>query len=603
MIIAAQQAAKKFEAFSDPDWDQLVGTTQPTTSTVTSLAQITNNVNVVSNINNLLWEIPQGVSGGTHAYFQAHQTQFKKTVLFSHGGYDYIAANRCSSITTLQDKYLDGSNNGGAFGNGSMSLSQFDLKSESDGLWPGDGISPGGFQAATGLGHASVIEYSRITGPTFLSFGGWPAAAGNIPITTVGPAGTTGEPPTTAQMQNVVQASPGAVYAAGQLVCGTTGIFSLYQVSVGGTCGSDIASWPANGPYLYQNTFTLSNVFADGPDTLQLCPIGSLFHCDAIQSGRAQCIDIRYNRITGYPNSSGFFQSSAQAYDAYNSVSTSAGSPVVTGTSFQPSLAGQWCFITGVAGYFIVSAVLSSTQLQMSTAIPTTVSGATLTIGAPTGSIRVQHCHIQPSGGCRWLYVDSLYQDPYYLNNVMGGRYMRNPTGPVWMPFVGNTLGPAPTPYNGRPEFVTITDNVFYDTAPYSSTNPFLGSLVLAPSFTLPISATNFPPVDAADVYGKIGSGAMNGSGAACAGGDWAVWVPDEATRQAGIKAQYQSDGITPIFSVFEQRFQYGIFPGACNAENWIVFARNRDQRGNTLYPTQRYSCAGFDSHGYYIGV
>lgn len=197
----------------------------------------------------------------------------------------------------------------------------------------------------------------------------------------------------------------------------------------------------------------------------------------------------------------------------------------------------------------------------------------------PTGPVRIVGCDLRAASynglAGQWIYVNTNQPDPNYTGANAGvyvGRWLR--TAGVWS---ANSA-----PWLGRPEGVSITGTLFRNRE---------GDNV-SPQF----SASRQP------VYGGQRTLAANGSGSTAQAGDHPVYVRTEADRQAGITRQWSAPGVIDT-AVLEARYQYGIFPGACDARSWIVWADNIDQTGAVIYPRLRYSVPGFDSQGYYTGI
>jgi hypothetical protein len=592
VIATARRGASPWrpENLQPAEWDARVGPTQSQTISYTSANQpaVSNspnniinlsrsNLNVVGLTFNGFMQINHSVVQSGYQMAYGHDTRNSQTAAF-----------RTLFNVPLGSMYATEPNNGGIV-NGPVSLVQSDVQTQLDGIWPGDGCY---------YGLPSIIENVRVQGSVAIMFYGYCLQPGNIPATTIGDAGTL-DPvnPTVAQClaASAVTPTAGAVYSAGQTMVTSIGGFQyMFQVSTGGTCSGTTSGWPTT-PFFQLASNSTAQPYADGPNTLKVICVGPFLHADGVQIARAGAIEVRHSKITGTTNSCMLIQSSAASYDTanafglgagYNSytVSTTASSTTVTGTGqvFSSGMVGQNYFIVGL-GYVVVALVQSTTQMTITQPAASTVSVAAMYVPNPTGPVRVIGNDL--TGLNQYLFINTNTVDPVYGNGVYAGRYVRSNTG-VWSAYT--------SPWLSRPEMCTVTDNLFRDkignngiptgNVPwFGGTSPSGG---VATSPVLACAATTI--ANGATTYSAIK-------------GDYAVYVPDEATRQAGITAQ--GTDLSPTFSAYEQRFQYGIFPNACDARSWIVWARNRDQRGATLFPIQRASAnPGFDANGYYTG-
>lgn len=506
------------------DWDAAVGNHQPTTRTITMAADLPGNgiaPDTVIELNNVLW---QSDVGRLQAIFYIDNSTIDHHIAVNRVG-SYVQMRNCTVDVPLTNMGMyKGApvTNGGILETASVSMYRVDVKTRIDGIWPGDGSSPG-------VGNPSVIDLCRFNGPGFTPYDGYPLAPGNIPATVKGVAGTTGALCTDAQFAAAkrLPATGGATYAAGDLVA--TGNNLLYQVSTGGTCSLGPVSgqsfwsyWPggslggaaARFKDLPSNDTT--QPFSDGPDTLRLVFIGFYMHSDGLQIIRTGHIDVRRTKISGFPNSCMLIQSAGRSYDNSDN---------------------------------------------------------------PTGPVRIVGCDLQ-AAACngqpgQWLYVNTNQPDPNYTganSGVYVGRWLRSSSG-VWSAYS--------QPWLSRPEYISITGNLFRNREGNNT----------APQFNYNIQT----------VYGGSRTNLANGSGSTTVG-DHPVYVRSEADRQAGITRQWSAPGVIDT-AVLEARYQYGIFPGACDARSWIVFADNVDQTGAIIYPKVRFSVPGFDSQGYYIGA
>lgn len=199
-----------------------------------------------------------------------------------------------------------------------------------------------------------------------------------------------------------------------------------------------------------------------------------------------------------------------------------------------------------------------------------------------------QNYFLSPDESTYTIYVNSNQGIAAYGGSVMTGGY-------TWA--TGNVWTPTSSLSGSRPWFVTFTNNYFG-----RASNP-------NPSYSKVIS-----------------SGSVLG--------DVAIFVPDEATRDAGIAAQfgvsvataqamklpnYNWTSGTPAVdqSILTNRLQTfqnviaingtdsGGHQGKCDARTWIVWSNNRTAGDSSLiHPGAQWAGkSGFDINGYYTGV
>jgi hypothetical protein len=388
-----------------------------------------------------------------------------------------------------------------------------------------DGIWPGD-GLVTGV--ASRIESTWVSGPSSQSYYGYPLASNNIPVTVVGSAGTTGAYMSITQFNSVLTVAASTVYTAGQFISTVGG--NLYQVSTGGTTGSGFISGSTTLYWWQAWTGGQSST-----SSTRFCDLSSSDTSQPFSDG-PDALKLVY--IGPYMHDDGMQIPRAGTIDIYN------------------------CRIDNMNN--------SDIFIQSSGA---SYENNTSTYPQPAGPVRIVGCDLGYAG--RWIYANCLGTDSVYNTGIYAGWWQRS-TGGAWSAYA--------SPWLGRPNYITITDNLFRDSA---------GGVM--PSYS---GATNtVEPLE----MSSGGHTTYNGSSANLAQ-DYAVFVADENTRNTGIATQTNSDGSINS-TVLEQRFQYGVFPGACDARSWIVWARNRDQRGAEIIPYLRGGQTGYDSKGYYTGI
>jgi hypothetical protein len=445
-------------------------------------------------------------------------------------GTDRFLALSHSTLNGVLTNYPAGAENGSIFGGSGMAFSYNNVYSEVDGLWPGDGLPPGS-------GNPSIVEYCYIHGPgTFETWYGLPLAANNIPATVIGLEGTTQSNMTDEQMESVVTITASTYYEAGAFVFTGAGI---YEVSTPGTCSSGNVT--QNGVTALWYEF-----WPGGSHGTSNTPFFLLNSSDTSQPFADGPDTLKLVYIGTYQHDDGIQMGRTE--------------PVAIRR-------------TKIAGFSNSCTFIQSSAAPYGSPSPW-----------PAGPITITECDLQAAGNC-WIYTDSLGVEPTWTG-AMPGRWFRALDSADW--------SANPEPWLGRPEMITITDNLIRNRLSDNlSPNSFgSGSYQNFGGF---INMTTNDPNLVKGSYSFLHD-------------DFPVFVPDEATRQAGIVTQFNSDG-TINTDILEQRFQYGIYPGCCDARTWIVLARNITEAGTEIFPTYSYrtnitinNTLAFDDRGYYLG-
>jgi hypothetical protein len=627
-------------AMSDAEWVSMTGRRYPTTTTISSMSSgqyYSGTSGTQVSLSRTDWaveNIPNNYEYNYDGLLSATDAQLNGRLNADHGTGNYYAISHSNINGELQN-YPFAQSNGAMVGGSGSSITYCDIYSEIDGYWPGDGLSPQN-------GNPSIIEYCRFHGPGFATYSGSPLANSNIPITTIGLQGTTQANLTEVELESITNVQASTYYSAGALL--SDGGNHLYQVSTAGTSGSGTglsaatvtASTNASGGSIASDTYAYQvaalwgaasskqSVTTTGSSSVNTVSwtavtgaLGYNVYRQALSSGTWYVNTVSKTTTSIVDNGSNYTWSGSPQ-TALSPPSTSANQPwyqywpggtngpaqtpflnLISSDTSMPFPDGtntlQLAYIgpvqhsdgiqMGRAESVIIrrnkiSGFSNSCVIIQSSAAPYDSSQS------PAGPVWITECDLQATDNT-WVYVNTNSGDPNYAgtgNTSYAGRWLRNPTTGAWTAYT--------QPWLGRPEMITITDNLIR--------NRILGGL----SPDIANQGLGGFINCAGSVFGVNGSSATDIHGNPIKG-DYAVFVPDEATRQAGIAAQFQSDGVTIINSVLEQRFQYGIFPSACDARSWIVYARNIDQNGNEIFPqyTNRPGSSGFDNNGYYIGV
>jgi hypothetical protein len=493
------------------DWAVESGNQTRPIRTVTKHTDIAPIVNgAVVQVDRALWTTRQ--TAGLREFLKITNSTITQAVQQSAAANAITQLIRCTVDVDLPGM-PDGMFNGGCLFGSTWLLYRTHVKSRVDGISAGDGLVTGG--------NITVIDRCHIEGMG-TAYAGWPLLPSNIPVTVVGPAGTTRFGMTDAQTASVVHLAENTYYKAGQLI--DTPLNGMcYQVSSAGTSGAgNVAgttspwyfAWPGGSRatpgwnnFFQLNPLSTAQPFADGPDTLRLVLIGPVIHGDGIQTGRYSPLVVSRTRIEGFANSCIFIQSSSPS----------------------PS--------TDPAGPFVVN-----------------------------------NCDLEADANA-WIYANTLGADPTF-SGAYAGRWVRSSTG-VWSAYN--------KPYLARPEYLTVVGNLFRNRKKDG----------MSPQFD-PTRALFWA------IWTSTTPGLVHPATSAVKG-DYGVFVRDEETRTAAIARQWSSPGVINT-AVLERRYQYGIFPGACDARSWIVWRDNVDENGALINPVVRVGGV-FDAQGYYTGI